>query len=209
MSFEDYLRTFGVHMPADEGLHRPELIRYVKDWSYPSNTIDPSDGSPSSAVSWSVAERADKDRFFKESGFLFGVSVTRPKVYKKDIDEAGVHLLDDALAWLPAILRDDVATSLKQISSGTGPLATKYAASDYWVDIRDLFIHGDQFINYATSETDKNLIDLLSADTNQSMKYATEASIQALFFDTVTPNYYVHQDGIVSLNILGTQVDHT
>lgn len=209
LSFEDYLRTFGVHLPANEGMHKPELIRFIREWSYPSNTIDPSDGSPTSAVSWSISERADKDRFFKEPGFLFGVTITRPKVYKKDIDEAGVHLLDDALSWLPAMLKDDVATSLKQLAAATGPLATKFGTSAYWVDVRDLFIHGDQFRNYATTETGVSMIDLVATDENESMKYATEASIRALFVDTVTPKYYVRQDGVVSLNILGTQQDYT
>ena len=62
MDYEDWLATYGIVPQAAEN-HRPELLRYVREWQYPSNTVDPSTGVSSSAVSWAVAERADKDRF--------------------------------------------------------------------------------------------------------------------------------------------------
>jgi len=80
-TYEEYLTTYGVKMPQVE-LHKPELIRYVRDWKYPTNTVDPTDGSAASAVVWSIAERADKRRFFTEPGFICGYSVVRPKVYR-------------------------------------------------------------------------------------------------------------------------------
>ena len=40
MTFEDWCEQFGVKMPQEE-LFKPELIRYSKEWTYPSNTIDP------------------------------------------------------------------------------------------------------------------------------------------------------------------------
>ena len=73
--FEDYLASFGVHIPNAE-LNRPELIRMTKNWTYPTNTLD-GDGTINSQASWSIQERADKDRFFKEPGFIFGVTVAR------------------------------------------------------------------------------------------------------------------------------------
>ena len=74
MDYEDWLATYGIVPQAAEN-HRPELLRYVREWQYPSNTVDPATGVPSSAVSWAVAERADKDRFFRELGFLFVVLI--------------------------------------------------------------------------------------------------------------------------------------
>ena len=88
MSYEDYLRSFGVR-PTREELLVPELIRYSREWQYPSNTVDPVTGNPSSAVSWALSERVDKDRFFKEPGFIFGVCVVRPKVYLSTQDSVG------------------------------------------------------------------------------------------------------------------------
>ena len=56
-------------------LFKPELITYSKEWTYPSNTIDTTSGAARSAVSWAVQLKADKDRYFKEPGFLVGVCV--------------------------------------------------------------------------------------------------------------------------------------
>ena len=60
LSYEDWLKTFGVRAPDKEEAHRPELLRYLREWQYPTNTIDPTNGTPCSAVSWSVRELADK-----------------------------------------------------------------------------------------------------------------------------------------------------
>lgn len=155
-TFEDWLKSFGVKPPAKfdvEELYRPELLRYIREWQYPSNTVDPLTGNTASAVSWGIAERLDKDRYFKEPGFLFGVTVTRPKVYMGRQYAAAAHMMQDAYSWLPAVLQDQPYTSLKESSSSTGPLAHPSAqvggspTGDYWVDLRDLAIHGDQFIS--------------------------------------------------------------
>ena len=111
MSYEEWLETFGVKAVAQEEIYKPELLRYVRDWQYPSNTVDPVTGAPTGALSWAMSERGDKDRFFKEPGFIFGVTVCRPKVYLKNQRGVGVHMLDTALSWLPALLRDEPFTS--------------------------------------------------------------------------------------------------
>ena len=69
MTYEDYLRSFGMQ-PKLEVSRVPELLRHVREWTYPTNTVEPTTGVPSSALSWSIQDRADKDRFFKEPGFL-------------------------------------------------------------------------------------------------------------------------------------------
>jgi len=154
-TFEDYLKSYGVRVPKAEAedTHRPELIRYVRDWTYPSNTVDPASGGTTSACVWSVAERADKARFFKEPGFIFGVTVTRPKVYISYQWSNLVAHMDNAYAWLPAVLNSEPYTSLKKFGgagSPPGPLARNGGydpGQPYWVDMKDLFLHGDQFIN--------------------------------------------------------------
>lgn len=119
LTYEEYLRMFGLRIPESEELHRPELLRFTRNWTYPSNTIDPADGSPTSAVSWAITERADKDRFFKEPGFIFGVTVARPKAYIKNYAGAAVSVMQDAYAWLPALMSPDPATSMRKYSQGT------------------------------------------------------------------------------------------
>lgn len=211
LTYEDYLRTFGVNIPKADQL-KPELIRYVREWSYPTNTVNTlsTDGEAAvgSAMSWSIMERADKDRFFREPGFIFGVTVARPKVYLKNQDGYAAAVLKDTLSWLPALMKDRPETSLKKITQATGPLKTMSDAlnKDYWIDVRDLFVHGDQFISHATTATDRSLVDLPKTDHETSM-YVSSADITALFLSG--SDTYVRQDGVVDLKILGTQMDHT
>ena len=178
----------------------------MREWSYPSNTINPENGTPSSAVSWSIAERADKDRFFAEPGFIIGVSVARPKVYMGKQRESASHLLNDAFSWLPAVMREQAETSLKQVAQGTGPLGGLHTANAYWVDIRDLFLYGDQYVNFALTETDAGLVALPST-SNSLSRYASEADVDALFASDTRE--LVRSDGIINMTILGTQIDQT
>jgi hypothetical protein len=204
MTYEDFLATYGVR-PAKEELHKPELIRYLRDWSYPANTIDPTNGTARSAVSWAVAERADKDRFFREPGFIFGVCVVRPKVYLKNARGAAASLLEDAYSWLPAVLANDPWTSLKQRPAASGPLLLN--TEPYWVDVRDLFLYGDQFVNFdLTTETGANLVAMPTAAMQK--RYPASADADDLFV-SAAPLNQVRQDGVVSITIAGTQTDTT
>lgn len=211
MSYEDYLRSYGVHQ-AQAVKNVPELIRYVREWTYPSSHVDPVTGSASSAVSWSVAERADKDRFFAEPGFIFGVTVCRPKVYMANLKQPGASLMRDAYTWLPAILRDDVASSLAMTTDlATDPLGG-VMSGNWWVDVKDLLIYGDQFINYTPAVApgpgvDSAQVSLPGADG--SHLYPVSADIDALFVTAADSTYGVRMDGTVRLSILGTQTDTT
>ena len=113
-----------------------------------------------------------------------------------------IQLLDDAYAWLPAILRDDPMTSVRAVTpAGMVPSATANQA----VDLRDLFLYGDQFLNYTIAQAGDGSSVALPTGTN--WRYPTEAMAK-LFFLSPTPTG-VEQDGIVRLSILGAQVDHT
>lgn len=208
MSYEDWLRSFGIRSPAVE-LHRPELLRYIREWQYPANTIDPADGSASSAVSWAIKDSIDKDRFFREPGFIFGVTVARPKVYLKNLDGHLVDFMNNALTWLPALMRDQPETSLREYADSAGPLATVVTDSDgYWVDHRDLLLYGDEFVNVARSGTGLNMVSLPDAGlTNKD--FPTDTDVDGLFVGSADTARQVRQDGIVNFNILGAQVDTT
>lgn len=211
-TFEDWLQMMGVSVPEEHkaSSRRPELLRYIRQWSYPSNTINPTDGMASSALSWSIAERADKDRFFREPGFIIGVTVKRPKVYKANIESAGAHYLDIPFAWLPAVLRDDPYTSLREFAQDKGPLAATVASS-YWLDMNDLYQHGDQFIYTPSSgrDADVNAIALPTAAFEGD--YATEAMADALFTEAAGGYKYVREDGVCDLRILSahSREDHS
>jgi hypothetical protein len=209
MSFDDYLRSYGVKAPETEDPHRPELIRTIEEWTYPTNTVDPSTGSPSTAISMSVSGSADKKRYFKEPGFIFGVSVVRPKVYFGNQHGAGASLLDNALSWLPAMFDKDSSVSWKPVANGDGPLENVTDTGGYYIDMRDLFVHGDQFINLdLTSATGIATISLPAADLQR--RFASSSDALSLFVDDDPGTAaYVRQDGVQSLTILGKQADRT
>ena len=207
-TYEEFLATYGIRQQQQDILV-PELLRYVREWTYPSNTINPSDGAPASAVSWAIAERADKDRFFAEPGFVFSVSVARPKVYLSGQKGAATWALRDAFAWLPAVLNNDPAASQRLIAQGAGPLPAVVDAGGYYVDVRDLFIYGDQFCNYdmtgGSAPTDTHLVPLPTTALNKRF-LTVSADIDSLF-KNASPANKIKQDGIVTMTVLGRQVD--
>lgn len=209
MTFEDWCEQFGIKMPEAE-LFRPELIRYSRDWTYPTNTIDPTSGVARSACSWSTQLRGDKDRFFKEPGFIVGVTCARPKVLMKNIRSNGVMLMRDAYSWLPASLANDPYSSLTLILNDT-PITG--LSADYYADIKDLFIHGDQFTNIDLSAA----INTLAASVNTvalptaalAHRYPASTDADALFITQTAGVSGLRQDGVVTLHILGRMVDTT
>lgn len=200
LSYEDWLRSFGVSAPQEDP-HRPELIRYLREWQYPSNTIDPTNGTPRSAVSWSIRDRADKDRRFAEPGFIVGLTVARPKVYIRQQEGTFTTLLNDFKAWMPAIFRGDPNLSRKEVAETVGPLATIVADADgYVVDLADLFLYGEQFTNDTLTATDKNFMDSVNAALTNTIYPLALADIVELFVGTETSSR-IRQDGVVNLNI--------
>lgn len=207
MSFEEWLSTYGIRGEAAQEPHKPELMRHTSAWTYPTNTVNPVDGVPNTAVSWSLNERADKDRFFKEPGFLVLLKVERPKVYMGNQKSSAVGMLDNALAWLPALMRDEPHTSLKRIlkAGANNPLGTTQT-NDMWVDLRDLFIYGDQFLNYAAPGNVAPAVPSAGGE----YRYATSAQATALF-KTAGANK-IRTDGLMRLSVLShatTATDNT
>lgn len=208
MDFEDWLQTFGVNVPDIADMERPELIRRVSNWTYPSNTIDPVSGTPTGAVSWAPTERADKDRFFMEPGFIVGVTVVRPKVYMGNQAGNASTMMDSPLSWLPRMLADQPHASLREFVGGvqpgaTGPLMNQ--TGGYWVDLRDLFLYGDQFVV-------GNLGGYAPAIPNAAgeKRFLTSGAIDALFANAAKNK--VRQEGVTRLSILGhptTATDNT
>ena len=202
MTFEDWCEQFGVRMPQEE-LFKPELIRYSKEWTYPSNTIDPTSGAARSAVSWAVQLKADKDRYFKEPGFLVGVCVVRPKVYFKNLDTSFAMLMKDAYSWLPPSLANDPYASFVKVAASDPPLDANTAA--YYVDVKDLLIWGDQFVNFDLSTaTKQNLVALPNAALSNK-RYPASTDADGLFVDTTAGVGKCIADGVVQLHILGRQ----
>ena len=208
MTYEDYLRTFGVKVDPVIDAGVPELLRYSREWQYPNNVVDPTNGSPVAGLSWGINFRNDKDRYFKEPGFIFGVTVARPKLYLGNQRGPAVHLMQDGVSWLPIMLRDQDFASMKQVTKAGSILPTA-AADGFWVDIADIFMHGDQFFHNTVAATAMPIGGPIVGlpDTALNARYPSEAMIDGLFKDSA--NNTIYQDGVMWLSILGTLTDTT
>lgn len=208
MTYEDYLKSYGVTGAAVIEPHKPELIRFIREWTYPTNTINPSDGAPSSACSWAIAEKADKDRFFREPGFIFGVTVKRPKIYFKKMDGNIVDLMNSAMTWLPAVLENEMRVGRVSISGAAKPFVD--IGAEVIIDVRDLLLYGDQYLNYAMTGNTSSFVTLPDDAGGPFNKAYAEISDQnALFIDSAGPDVLIREDGVVNLQIATRQIDTT
>ena len=208
LTYRDYLKSYGITPPKDVQVDvddavpaiEAERLRSIVKWTNP--TLAPQVGSAniSSVLYWRCAERLNKKRFFGEPGFIFGVTVTRPKLYLGNQKGHFVGLLDNALAWLPAVLQHLPYTSVKeQLDSATDGIL-QGGDEDYWLDIKDGFIHGGQFINHANLG---GFAPALPAASDLNKKYLTEAMMNALFATSDGSASKIYQDGVLHLDILG------
>lgn len=211
MTYEDFLRGYGIAVPnKDEA--KPEMLARFSDYQYPSNTIDPLTGAPSSAVSWVFKNGNKENKFFKEPGFVIGISVTRPKVYFSGLAGSLASFMGRAWDWMPNYLAAMPETSLKHFPQDTGPLGDRTVTDGYWVDMRDLLLYGDQYQNHTPFDVvpatngDEHMLALPTGDTF-NFKNPSEDMAKS-FFKTVGKER-IKQDGYVSLSIKGAQVDYT
>ena len=149
----------------------------------------------------------------------------RPKIYYANLQGSAVGLMDNAYAWLPAVLWDQPWTSLMKVAADAGPV-NPTGNEEYWIDIKDLLIHGDQFVGgYAAGNADpgdftqgtdpaadagiKVAGPVITAGTPGNMKwmYPTAADMKAPFADVAHAR--IMYEGVVSLNILSRVTEDT
>jgi len=211
MTYEDWLRSQGIAIPNKDE-NKPELLARFSEYQYPSNTIEPTTGAPSSAVSWVFKNGERSPKFFKEPGFLIGLSVTRPKVYFGGLSGSAHGFAKRAWDWMPNYLREMPETSLKYFALDTGPVGVRTTDADaYFLDMRDELIYGDQFqnisvFNNAPSNVPADHI-LPLPDTSLNWRYPSAAMCMSLFTDTNAGR--IRHDGYVSLSVKGHEVDFT
>ena len=104
--------------------------------------------------------------------------------------------------WLPAVLHDQRDLGHVLHDDVDGPLGGNIAdAGGYWLDVRDLLLYGDQFVNFDPA-TDPAFLNLPT--TTGQRRYAAAAEI-AKFFKTTDGSARFLMDGLCSLDILGRQ----
>lgn len=206
-SYDEFLGTYGVDVPTEQS-DFPELLGFWRHWQYPTNTVNPASGIPASAVSWVINERMEKNRFFKEPGFLVGVSVLRPKVYFKNYRGTMTSLMNNVAWWLPPVMDAVEGYSLRDIPAATilegVPLTT--------VDARDLFMYGEQFTNVdlgaAITTSSPNTVNLPTPTMGK--RYPQGEDFRQLFVDVgtlATSLNFARSDGIWGLTLKSRVID--
>lgn len=204
MSWAEWLQTYGVKVP-DAELRRPEYLGHWRDWSYPTNTVDGA-GDINSQVVWSTRWNHRRRKYFKEPGIFMIVALTRPKTYSSTQVGAGVGLLDDAFGWMPQTVLDPSMSIKEYPSSGTDGIV-RSTTNAYRVDRRDVFVHGDQFVNFSLASTDKNLVAMPDAALDKY--YPTDTMAKSFFIDKVTSAFTIRREGVCRLNVNGHVRDYT
>ena len=145
----------------------------------------------------------DKDRFFKEPGFIIGITSFKPKVYLGNQTGSVTGIMDNAMRWLPRMMADDPYTSmvlLDQANKDKGPLTG--LTDGYWFDLKDLFLYGEQYSNFDMTAAD-GVIGMPAADGKK--RYPTLAMANSIFVSA--SGGVLLEDGIVNLSIMGSQRD--
>lgn len=203
VDYEEVLASYGVSIARAAQRDRPELVRYVRDWTYPTNTVEPTTGVPTTAASWAIADRADKPRRFDDFGFLVTVQCVRPKVYFANQTSYGSTMLDRAQRWLPPNMEElGMERSLAEFTTLQGPYgkAAGGFTNGYWLDVRDLFNYGDQYLDGVAA----NANSIALPTVGEVYRYATQAMADSL---KGTASTLCQTDGNVSFKIKTRAVD--
>ena len=207
ITFDDWLKQYGVKLPTPHTDPKPQRLLSYSDWKFPTKAIDETDGSIASAVHWRDRVKGDKDYRFKEPRVVLGLMCASPKVYLGNQQETVMDHMTRALDWLPAVLSEHAFTSLKLFTDtgGVSPIA-EVASGDFYLDLRDLLVHGEQFVNFAMTETDANLVALPGSDGRMRFVSSTDADN---LFAAASPANRVLAEGRCRLSYLSSVMDMT
>lgn len=207
MDYNDFLRTYGIRLPSEEMEGKPKHLRTIKNWQMPVNHIDETTGAATTALYFKTEERHDKNFFVKEPGFVIGLVTYKPKVYLSNIEGSLTGVMDTLMEWLPAVMRDDPTSSMISLAPAQGPLSGM--AGNYALDLRDLFLYGEDFTNIAISAATMNAVAL--PGPNMQKRYPSIADARALFKDGLEAGtkQFLETDGRLDFMVSGALQDTT
>lgn len=221
ITYEKYLMQYGVaQKDAVKESRIPEILRYTRDWTVPTNSIEPTTGRPSSAFSWSSTIKADKPKRFDEPGFLVMFGCVRPKMFDITMGASMVGELWGFGDFFPVYNLADPAAGLKLIDASHKVLPYVHGITDpLMYDHRDLLSHGEQFVNdwagpYPLPTISTRTLAVGSEVHDLRGQYPSVANVEALFVedDAQTPSdarMRLFYEGIASVEITGHVADTT
>jgi hypothetical protein len=216
MTYEKYLEQYGGQIPrATQG--DPEILRFSRSWTLPTNIVEPTNGTPTSAWVWSDEVKLEKAKRFEEPGFLVYLEAIRPKLYNRRVETSFIGQLWGFSDWFPIYNLNDPTAGIKTLStdwSGFGAgFRSDSGAVNMLYDHRDLLTNGEQFVNNWTAQPYRlPIAQGMSADDADSPEdlrgeYPLITDIDALFADGA--NDVCYYDGIAFLNISGHVAQQT
>jgi hypothetical protein len=220
LTYEKYLQQFGVQS-IRTAMGEPEILRYSRSWTLPTNTVDSSTGSPSSAWVWSDKQEASKPKRFSEPGFVMMFAAVRPKMFQKNLqasmvgnlwgfsDFFPIYNLAEPNAGVKSILTTDVVFDPSAHGAS--------GARELFYDHKDLLSHGEQFVNtawsgehpYAIPGSNSLTNDDAALDADLRGEYANDADVDLLFTTPGTTTTTCFYEGIVGLRVSGHIKDTT
>jgi len=203
MDFEDWVRAAGgkalVKHEDREELHLPEELLGVREFTYPTNTVEPTTGTPSSAVGWRWKKGQRKMFRFEEWGWLLGVFCVRPKLLTGNQSGLFADMMQTRDHWFPPNMDPRSWQPHMNVTKNTGPLSTVFTtavATDYMVNLRDLLRYGEQFTNFAPTAGDGMFATL---PTVTQLHYPSTADVSAPFADIATGR--IRASGVIQIGM--------
>ncbi len=219
LSYESYLEQYGVQS-MNLGIGEPELLRFARSWTKPTNIIDPLTGTPSSAWVWNDELKLEKDKRFLEPGFVIMLAAVRPKMYQAGQVASLIGQMWGFSDWYPAYNLTDPAAGIRRIGTDNETFLSTLNAAEGEVqllyDHRDLLAHGEQFVNQAQPQLQHPLPISAGWDTQAAAspaavrgEYCDNTAIDAIFSGTPANEERCLYEGIVGLTIAGHVQDTT
>lgn len=203
MDFEDWVRAAGGRAVTKnderDELHEPEDIAHFREFTYPTNTVEPTTGTPAVAAGWRLSKQSRKQIRFQEWGWVVGYVVCRPKMLMLNQQGLYAAMMQTRETWFPPNMDPRSYSPDLLIDDATGPLKAIMDAGnvDYYVNLRDLMQHGEQFVNYAPAQASGFFATLPEADADRF--YPTTTDIMSVFTDTT--NGRIRANGVVNMAI--------
>ncbi len=221
LSYESYLEQYGVSS-MKLGIGDPEILRFTRSWTKPTNVIDPTNGTPTSAWVWNDEMKITKDKRFEEPGFLLQMAAIRPKMYQAGQVASMVGNMWGFTDWYPAYNLTDPTAGVRRIGTDNEVFLSTLNEAEGEVqllyDHRDLLNHGEQFVNDFTPQHALPFADsesggwqtIAAADpADVRGEYASDQSIQDIFSGTTNDTEKCLYEGMTSLTIAGHVTDTT